>query len=63
MATFEIIEATPIYYVVDVHFSGLVFRQTLVSVKTNGSLNNQLQQYADQYETDWLSLQDAVIAV
>jgi hypothetical protein len=63
VATFEIIEATPIYYVVDVHFSGLVFRQTLVSVKTNGSLNNQLQQYADQYETDWLSLQDAVIAV
>lgn len=63
MATFQIIEATPIYYVIDVHFSGLVFRQTLVSVKTNGNLNSQLQQYSDQYETDWLSLQDAAIAV
>jgi hypothetical protein len=62
MATFQIIEATPIYYVVDVHFSGLVFRQTLVSVKTNGNLNSQLQQYADQYESDWLSLQNAVVA-
>lgn len=62
MATFEIIEATPIYYVVDVHFSGLVFRQILVSVKTNGNLNSQLQQYADKYETDWLSLQNAVVA-
>ena len=62
MATFQIVEATPVYYVVDVHFSGLVFRQTLVSVKTNGSLDNQLQQYADQYETDWLSLQNAVVA-
>lgn len=62
MATFQIIEANPIYYVVDVHFSGLVFRQTLVSVQTNGNLNSQLQQYSDQYETDWLSLQDAVVA-
>ncbi len=62
MATFEIIEATPIYYVVDVHFSGLVFRQTLVSVQTNGNLTSQLQQYSDQYETDWLSLQNAVVA-
>jgi hypothetical protein len=62
MATFQIVEATPVYYVVDVYFSGLVFRQTLVSVKTNGSLTTQLQQYADQYETDWLSLQDAVVA-
>jgi len=62
MATFQIVEATPVYYVVDVCFSGLVFRQTLVSVKTNGSLDNQLKQYADQYETDWLLLQNAVIA-
>lgn len=63
MATFQIIEATPIYYVVDVHFCGLVFRQILVSVKTNGNLNSQLQHYSDQYELDWLALQDAVVAI
>jgi hypothetical protein len=58
MATFQIIEATPIYYVIDVCFLGMVFRQLLVSVKTGDTLTSQLQQYSDQYETDWLSVQE-----
>lgn len=57
MATFEIIEATPIYYVIDVHFLGLVFRQMIASIKTGINLNDQLQKYADDYEREWVALQ------
>lgn len=56
MATFEIIEATPIYYVIDVCFLGLVFRQMIASIKTGVSLDSQLQKYADDYEKDWIAL-------
>jgi len=59
MATFEIIEATPIYYVIDVCFLGLVFRQTLATIKTGTDLQKQLQGYSDDYERDWISLQSA----
>jgi hypothetical protein len=55
MATYSIVEATPIYYLVDVSFEGMTFRQLIASQLVNGNLSAMLQAYADQYEQDWLS--------
>ena len=55
MATYSIVEATPIYYLVDVSFAGMTFRQLIASQLVNGNLSAMLQAYADQYEQDWLS--------
>jgi hypothetical protein len=55
MATYSIVEATPIYYLVDVSFEGMTFRQLIASQLVNGNLSAMLQAYADQYEKDWLS--------
>lgn len=57
MATYEIVEETPIYYLIDVFFSGQSFRQLLVSSLVNGNLDAMLQAYADKYEQDWLEMQ------
>lgn len=57
MATFNIIEATPIYYLIDVIFSGMTFRQLLATELLNGNLDSMLQEYADKYEQDWLAMQ------
>jgi|SanBayMetagenome_1026888.scaffolds.fasta_scaffold00146_7 hypothetical protein len=57
MATYTIVEATPIYYIIDVEFSGFVFRQLIASDLLNGNLDAMLQQYADKYETDYLAMQ------
>jgi hypothetical protein len=55
MATYSIVEATPIYYLVDVSFQGMTFRQLLASSLINGNLSAMLQEYADQYEQDWVA--------
>ena len=57
MATYSIVEANPIYYLVDVEFSGMTFRQLLATEMLNGNLDNLLQAYADKYEQDWLAMQ------
>lgn len=57
MATYNIIESNPIYYLIDVAFSGRVFRQLLASELVNGNLQSMLQAYADKYEQDWLDMQ------
>lgn len=57
MATFSIIEATPIYYLVEVCFGERSFRQLLASALVNGNLQAMLQAYADKYEQDWLAMQ------
>lgn len=57
MATYSVIEANPIYYLVDVCFSGLSFRQLLATEMLNGNLDRLLQAYADKYEQDWLAMQ------
>ncbi len=55
MATYSIVEATPIYYLVDVSFQGMTFRQLLASNLINGNLATMLQAYADQYEQEWVA--------
>lgn len=57
MATYNIIEATPIYYLIEVCFGGQSFRQLLASSLVNGNLQEMLQLYADKYEQDWLAMQ------
>lgn len=57
MATFSIIEATPIYYLIEVCFGDQSFRQLLATSLVNGNLQSMLQAYADQYEQDWLAMQ------
>ena len=57
MATFNIIEATPIYYLVEVCFGEHSFRQLLATSLVNGNLQGMLQAYADKYEQDWLAMQ------
>lgn len=54
MATYSIVEATPIYYLVDVSFAGMTFRQLIASSLVNGNLSAMLQAYADKYEADWM---------
>jgi len=56
MATYNIVEATPIYYLIDVMFDDMTFRQLIASELVNGNLGAMLQAYADQYEQDWLGL-------
>jgi hypothetical protein len=55
MATYNVVEATPIYYLVDVSFQGMTFRQLLASSLINGNLATMLQAYADQYEQEWVA--------
>lgn len=55
MATFEIIETNKPYYRIRVEFQGNQFEQTIVSLKTGAALTAQLQDYADQYEADWMA--------
>jgi hypothetical protein len=57
MAAFSIIEATPIYYLIEVCFGERSFRQLLASALVNGDLQAMLQAYADKYEQDWLAMQ------
>ena len=57
MATYKIIEATPIYYLIDVEFEGLKFRQLLATSLLNGNLSAMLQEYADKYEQDYMNAQ------
>jgi len=57
MATYKIIEATPIYYLIDVEFEGLTFRQLLATSLLNGNLSAMLQAYADKYEQDYMNAQ------
>jgi hypothetical protein len=57
MATYVVIEATPIYYVIDVSFLGMTFRQLIATELLNGNLDTMLQAYADQYEHDWQAMQ------
>jgi len=54
MATYSIVEATPIYYLVDVSFEGMTFRQLIASELVNGNLSAMLQNYADEYERDYM---------
>jgi hypothetical protein len=54
MATYSIVEATPIYYLIDVSFDGKTFRQLIASELVNGNLYEMLQAYADQYEHDYM---------
>jgi type II secretory pathway component PulF len=62
MATYSIVEATPIYYLVDVSFAGMTFRQLIASSLVNGNLSAMLQAYADQYEQDWLAANADAVA-
>jgi hypothetical protein len=57
MATFAILEATPIYYVVEISFADQSFRQLLATELLSGDLDTMLQVYADNYEQEWLALQ------
>lgn len=59
MAIYSIVQATPIYYEIEVSFLDCVFRQILATVKTGTDLQKQLQEYSDAYERDWISLQSA----
>ena len=54
MAIYSIVEATPIYYLIDVSFDGKTFRQLIASELVNGNLDKMLQAYADQYEHDYM---------
>jgi type II secretory pathway component PulF len=54
MATYSIVEETPIYYLIDVSFDGKTFRQLIASELVNGDLDNMLQEYADQYEHEYM---------
>lgn len=60
MATYSIIEANPIYYLIDVEFAGMTFRQLLASEMVSGDLQGLLQDYADQYESEWMAMQPQV---
>ena len=51
MATFEIVKENDDHVTVVVSFADQAFQQTVVA-------GTDLQDYADQYEADWLALQE-----
>lgn len=57
MATYVIVEEAPVYYTLDVEFDGLSFRQLLISEQIGQGLADQLQAYADAYQSDYESAQ------
>jgi hypothetical protein len=59
MATYSIVESNPIYYLIDVCFREMTFRQLIASSLLSGNLSEMLQEYADRYEQDWIALEGA----
>jgi hypothetical protein len=60
MATFQLLNSSAPYYIVQVFFETLVFEQLLISMKEGEELSTQFQEYANTYETEWLALGVAV---
>ena len=55
MAEFAILASNAPYYTVSVSFGDQEFKQDVVSTLTGNKLNDHLQEYADDYERDWVA--------
>lgn len=56
MASISIVSAYAPYYSVIVEFEGMAFDQLIVSNLVGAPLDDQLQEYANQYQSDWTDL-------
>jgi len=56
MATVSILADEAPYYTIEVAFGDHQFQQVIVSALSGPALDEQLQQYADEYERQWLAL-------
>lgn len=56
MTSISIVSAYAPYYSVLVEFEGMAFNQLVVSNLVGLMLDDQLQDYANQYQSDWTDL-------
>jgi hypothetical protein len=54
MAQYAIVSNAAPYLQIEVAFADQMFEQVLVSSKTGQALADQLQAYADAYESEWV---------